>query len=99
MIDGAIKRRGIAKKFGIRALQMAHGFDDVDALRRVQNFEENPGAFESQVEQQKIDIVEAAESGFERVAGALLFFQAHTHLAKVALGASALSVAPPIHLL
>ena len=39
VIHGAIERGGIAQKLGVGALQVAHGFDDVDAGGRVQHLD------------------------------------------------------------
>ena len=58
-----------------------------------------PAAFEPQVQQRKIDVVETAQTGFERMARALLLFEAHAHLTQVFLRAAALAVSAPIHLL
>ena len=72
MIDRAIEGRRIAKQLGIFAIEVAHFLHDVDTLRRIQNFEENPRTAKPQVHQRKIDIVISAGRGFEGVSGSLL---------------------------
>ena len=45
VIERAVERCRVAQKFGVGALQVTHGFDDIDALGRVQHFVENAGGF------------------------------------------------------
>ncbi len=48
VIHGAIECRGFQQEFGVGALQVAHGLDDVDALRRVQHLVEDSAGFQAQ---------------------------------------------------
>jgi hypothetical protein len=62
---------------------MAGGFNDIDALRRVQHLVEEAAGFQAQKQKRKIDIVESAVAGFERMIRALFLLQAHSHLPQV----------------
>ncbi len=84
MIDGAVEDGGIAQERGVLQIEMAHLFDDVDALRSVQDFEEKARTLEPQLHERKIEIVVTAGGGLERIAGALLAFEAGSHLCKLA---------------
>src|SRR5205809_5952470 len=95
VIDGPIEGGGIAEKIGVFPLEMAHLFDDVNPLRCVQNFIEYSSPFEPQIHQREIDVVVAASSSLQRIACALLFFEARAHLRQLLARAAALSVAPP----
>ncbi len=73
VIDSTIERGRTAQKFRVFPLEVAHFFDDVDALRRIQYFEENACSFQAQIHQRKINIVVTAAPRLERIASALLF--------------------------
>jgi len=76
MIDGAVEGRRTAQEIGVFAVEVAHLLDHVDALGRVQHLVEDARALEPQVHEREIDVVVAADPGLERVAWALLAFQA-----------------------
>ncbi len=99
VVDGAVEGGGVAEELGVGAFEVAHFFDDVDAGGGVEDFEEDAGAFETQVEQHEVDVVVAAGAGLEGVGGALFFFEAHAHGAEVLAGAAALAVAAPVDFL
>jgi hypothetical protein len=63
MIDRAVKRRRIAQEDSVLALQMAHLFEDVDALRRIQHAEKDAAALQPQVHQNEVDVVISARPG------------------------------------
>src|SRR5690348_13356043 len=99
MVDRAIESRRVAQELRIGAFQVSHGFGDIDPRRSVQDLEENSSAFEPQIQQRKIDIVKAAQTGLQRIARTLLLFQPHAHLPQIFLGAPTLAVPAPVYLL
>ena len=50
VIDGAIKRRGVAQERGVLALDVAHLLHHVDARRRIEHAVENDRTFETQIQ-------------------------------------------------
>ena len=60
---------------------------------------EHARALQPQVHEREIDIVVAARPGLQRIARALLSFQARAHLRQFRARTAALPVAPPVHLL
>ena len=86
MIHGAIKRCCVKQKRGVFVLQVSHLFDHVDTLRGVEHRVENAGAFQAQEHQREVDVVVAAGSGLQGIAGALFLFESLAHVAQIGPG-------------
>src|SRR5438552_17033828 len=80
MVDGPVESRGIAEGVGVLPFEVSHFFNDINALRGVQDLVENSRPFEPQIHQCKVDIVVAAAPRLERIARDLLYLYTRAHL-------------------
>ena len=80
VIQRAVERSGLVEELRRGMIQQIHVFDDLNARRCIQHLIEHAGAFQPQVHQDEVDVVEAAPSGFERMLHAVLAFDLHAHL-------------------
>src|SRR5687768_4181380 len=99
MIEGPVEGNRIPQENRVGTIEVPHFLDHVNALGRVQYFEENSRAFQPEIQQSEIDVVKTAVPRLQEVQCALLPLQPHPHLGQLPARAAPLAITAKVNIL